>query len=90
MYNVWQQGNEAFVQSLNFGSSGVQMVVVCCEETGLGHNQSEKCRWKCFFGQFANCVKAVDFFKAFSILVYIKAMDFFFESLQHPNSPFLT
>lgn len=30
----------------------------------------QKCRWKCFFGQFANCVKA---------------MDFFFLSVQHPN-----
>ena len=43
--------NKAFAQSLNtFGYSGVQMVALCCEETGLGHNEiksaDEKCKWK--------------------------------------------
>lgn len=40
--------NKAFAQSLNtFGYSGVQMVALCCEETGLGHNEIKSADEKC-------------------------------------------
>lgn len=45
------------------------MVALSCEETGLGHNENKSADGSGFFGQFANCVKAMDFFL----------------SAQHPN-----
>lgn len=37
-----------------------------------------KVQMKVLFGQFTNCVKAMDIFKVYSILICVKAMDFFF------------
>lgn len=63
LYNVLHQLNEAFVQSPNVISyNGVQMVAFYCEETGLGHNEIKSADESAFLGQFANCVKAMDFF----------------------------
>lgn len=39
-----------------------QMVALYSEEPGLGHNENKSADESAFFGQFANCVKAMDFF----------------------------
>lgn len=58
------QLNEAFVQSPDIiGYNGVQMVAFYCEETGLGHNEIKSADESAFWGQFSNCVQAMDFCK---------------------------
>lgn len=55
--------NKAFAQSLNtLGYSGVQMVALCSEETGLGHNEIKSADESAFGGSLQIVVKAMDFF----------------------------
>lgn len=46
------------------------MVALCSEETGLGHNEIKSADESAFGG---------------SLQIVVKAMDFFFLSVQHPN-----
>lgn len=55
--------SKAFVESLNtFSYSGVQMVALYCEETGLGHNEIKSAGESAFVGSLQIVVKAMDFF----------------------------
>lgn len=51
------------MQSPNIiGYGGIHTVAFCCEETGFGHNEITSADESAFLGQFANCIKAMDFF----------------------------